>query len=219
VDWPEELAALRREYRLQGIDIADVDPDPIEQFGRWFAVVRDDTPDDPNAMVLVTVDPDGRPSARTVLLKGVDDSGAFVFFTNYESRKARAIASESRVALLFSWVVVGRQYAIEGRAEQLSAAESDSYWETRPRGSQLGALASPQSSVVASRQELEDRYDAVESRLAGKPIARPDHWGGYRVVPDVIELWQGRENRLHDRFRYRRDASSPSRWLLERLAP
>jgi pyridoxamine 5'-phosphate oxidase len=218
VDRLDELAALRTEYRTVGIDLGDVDPDPLVQFARWFAVVRDRTPDDPNAMVLVTVGPDGRPSARNVLLKGVED-GAFLFYTNHESRKALAIAHDPRVTLLFSWLVVGRQYVVDGTATRLDDAASDAYWITRPRGSQIGAWASPQSTVVASRAELEDRYAAVEARYADQDIPRPAHWGGYRVVPDEIELWHGRENRLHDRFRYRRAGDSPSGWSIERLAP
>jgi pyridoxamine 5'-phosphate oxidase len=218
VDRLEQLAALRTEYRTIGIDVADVDPDPLVQFARWFAVIRDRTPDDPNAMVLVTVDADGRPSARNVLLKGIDD-GAFVFFTNYESRKARAIGHEARVTLLFSWLVLGQQYIVDGTAARLGAAASDAYWATRPRGSKIGAWASPQSSVVGDRAELEERYAAIAAQYEGDDIPRPAHWGGYRVEPDFIELWQGRQNRMHDRLRYRRAGDSPSGWVIDRLAP
>jgi pyridoxamine 5'-phosphate oxidase len=218
MEWPEELATLRRRHRLEGIDVADLDPDPVAQFSRWYAVVRDVTPEDPGAVVLVTADPDGRPSARNVLLRGVDGD-AFTFFTNYESRKAAAIAHDARVTLLFSWVIVGRQLIVEGSAEMLAPAASDAYWATRPRGSQLGALASPQSRVVASRAELEARHAALEAEYEGRTVPRPSHWGGYRVVAETLELWQGREDRLHDRLRYRRDPSSPSGWVIERLAP
>jgi pyridoxamine 5'-phosphate oxidase len=145
--------------------------------------------------------------------------GAFVFFTNYESRKAHAIADEPRVALLFSWTIVGRQLIIEGRAAMLPPESSDAYWATRPRGSQLGALASPQSRVVASRADLDRLYAAAAAEHEDREVPRPPHWGGYGVVPDTFELWQGREDRLHDRFRYRRDPSSSSGWLIERLAP
>jgi pyridoxamine 5'-phosphate oxidase len=218
MDRPDELAALRQRHRVEGIDASDLDPDPFVQFDRWFAVVRDRTAPDPEAVVLATVDPDGRPSVRNVLLRGLDPEG-FVFFTNYESRKARAIAHESNVALLFSWVAVGRQVIVEGRADRLTVAESDAYWATRPRGSQLGALASPQSQVVSSRAELDALYAAAAAAHEGRDIPRPVRWGGFRVRPDTFELWQGREDRLHDRLRYRRSASSPSGWSIERLAP
>jgi pyridoxamine 5'-phosphate oxidase len=150
-----------------------------------------------------------------VLLKGVDDRG-FTFFTNYESRKARALTANPIGCLLFAWVRYGRQLSVTGPVERLPAAESDAYWASRPRGSQLGALASAQSRVLRDRAELDDRYATLEAEHSGQPIPRPEHWGGFLVVPDVIELWQGRADRLHDRIRYRRDRSE---WVIERLAP
>jgi pyridoxamine 5'-phosphate oxidase len=213
-----DLAALRDELRARGLHRDELAADPIDQFEHWFAVVRDGGVVEPEAVVLTTVDADGRPSSRNVLLRGID-RGTFVFFTNYESRKARAIAANPRVALLFSWVVVARQYTVEGVAERLTAEQSDQYWVTRPRGSQLGAWASPQSSVVPDRAALDDRFAELESLYAGRDVPRPEHWGGYRVVPDIVELWQGRADRLHDRFRYRRDPSSGDGWVIERLAP
>lgn len=213
-----DLAALRDEYRGRGLHRSELAADPIEQFERWFSVLRDGAAEELNAVALTTVDADGRPSSRNVLLKGVD-GGTFVFFTNYESRKARAIAANPRVVLLFSWLVVARQYAVEGTAERLAPHESDDYWATRPRGSQLGALASAQSSVLPDRDALDDRFAELEAVYAGREVPRPAHWGGYRVVPEVVELWQGRANRLHDRFRYRREADVAAGWVIERLAP
>jgi pyridoxamine 5'-phosphate oxidase len=218
MQWPDELFALRRDLRAGGIDVDDVDPDPLVQFERWVALVRDVVPEDPDAVVLTTVGPDGSPEARNVLLRGLDD-GAFVFFTSYESRKARAIAHEPRVTLLFSWVIVGRQYTVRGVASKLDDAASDAYWATRPRGSQIAAWASPQSEVMPDRAALEARWAEVEAAYVDRDVPRPPSWGGYRVVPDEVELWQGRDNRLHDRLRYRVDPSSASGWRIERLAP
>lgn len=213
-----DLAALRDEYRRVGLHRSDLAADPIEQFERWFAVVRDGGGEDADAMVLTTVDADGRPAARNVLLRAVDRSG-FVFFTNYNSRKARAIAANPRVSLLFSWLCVARQFAVEGVASVLSTRESDDYWVTRPRGSQLGAWASAQSSVIENREALEHAYAEVEATYAGRDVPRPEHWGGYRVEPDAIEVWQGRANRLHDRFRYVHAPGTATDWLIERLSP
>jgi pyridoxamine 5'-phosphate oxidase len=211
------LARLRREYEGRGLDVGDVDPDPIEQFDRWFAEVRAAGYFEPNAMVLSTVDLTGSPSARTVLLKAVDARG-FVFYTNYLSAKAREVDAAGRAALTFPWSEVRRQVRVVGPATRIDATESDAYFATRPRGSQLGAWASDQSEVVASRAELDDRYAELERRFEGHDIPRPPHWGGYRVRPEVVELWQGRENRLHDRLRYTLDATTSS-WRIERLAP
>jgi pyridoxamine 5'-phosphate oxidase len=211
------LARLRREYEGRGLDVADVDPNPIEQFDRWFAEVRAAGYFEPNAMVLSTVDSDGHPRARTVLLKAVDERG-FVFYTNYTSAKAAELDACGYAALTFSWSEVRRQVRVAGPAARVDEAESDAYFATRPRGSQLGAWASDQSAVVASRAELDERYAEVERRFAGRDIPRPPHWGGYRVRPEVVELWQGRENRLHDRLRYTRDAACGA-WRIERLAP
>jgi pyridoxamine 5'-phosphate oxidase len=212
-----DLARLRREYEGHGLDVGDVDADPVVQFQRWFAEVRAAGYFEPNAMIVSTVDDAGAPAARTVLLKGVDERG-FVFYTNYTSAKAREIDRHGRAALTFAWSEVRRQVRVAGAATRVDAEESDAYFAGRPRGSQIGAWASDQSEVVASRAALDERYAAVEQRFAGRDIPRPTHWGGYRVRPDVVELWQGRENRLHDRLRYTRDDARDT-WRIDRLAP
>ena len=209
------IANLRREYAKQALDEQSVAAEPLAQFRIWFDAALASGIVEPNAMVLSTADADGRPSARVVLLKDIDDSG-LSFYTNYNSRKADDIAANPRVSLTFWWQELERQVRVEGRAEQLAEAESDLYFASRPRGSRLGAWASPQSAVVASREELEHALEEVETRFGDGDVARPPHWGGYRVVPDVVEFWQGRPARLHDRIRYRR---SSDKWLIERLAP
>jgi pyridoxamine 5'-phosphate oxidase len=211
----EGLEQLRREYEGRGLDVRDVDPDPIEQFREWFSEVRAAGYYEPNAMVLATVDPDGWPSSRTVLLKGFDRRG-FSFFTNYTSAKGRELEASRRAALTFSWAEVRRQVRVLGTVTRVDEAESDAYFATRPRGSQLGAWASNQSEVVASRDVLDRRYAELEHHFAGRVIPRPPHWGGYRVRPLVVELWQGRENRLHDRLRYTLEEPG---WRIERVAP
>lgn len=209
------IANLRREYAKQALDEQSVAAEPLAQFRIWFDAALASGIVEPNAMVLSTADADGRPSARVVLLKDIDDSG-LSFYTNYNSRKADDIAANPRVSLTFWWQELERQVRVEGRAEQLAESESDLYFASRPRGSRLGAWASPQSAVVASREELEHALEEVETRFGDGDVARPPHWGGYRVVPDVVEFWQGRPARLHDRIRYRR---SSDKWLIERLAP
>jgi pyridoxamine 5'-phosphate oxidase len=207
---------LRRELMEHGLARSELDPDPIRQFQRWYELaITTDLPE-PNGLTLCTVDAQGQPSARTVLLKLYDERG-FVFFTNYESRKAREIEANPRVAMLFPWVALARQVQISGRAERISTAESLAYFTTRPRGSRIGAWASPQSQVIGTRSLLEMKVAEMARRFAQGEIPLPDFWGGYRVVPDMIEFWQGRESRLHDRFRYVRQDGSD--WRIERLAP
>jgi pyridoxamine 5'-phosphate oxidase len=215
---PTDLANLRRSYLRSTLSEADLAPDPVAQFVAWFAEVRDAGIVEPNALVLCTAGSDARPSARTVLLKDVDERG-FTVYTNYASRKGRDIAANPWVSMLFPWHAVERQVIVTGRAERVSRAESADYFASRPYGSRIGALASPQSSVIASRMELEERYAAlVQRHPEGGDVPLPSQWGGYRIVPDAVEFWQGRPNRLHDRLRYRRDLPD-GLWTVERLAP
>ena len=210
-----DASSLRKEYTSAGLDRAGLDPDPIVQFHKWFEKVIDADLHEPNAMILATATTDGKPSARTVLLKGYDERG-FVFYTNYEGRKAVEIEANPTCALLFYWGELERQVRIEGRASRLSGEESDAYFAGRPRGSRPGAWASEQSRPVEDRNILEERVRALEAEYEGREIPRPPFWGGYRVEPDTIEFWQGRENRLHDRLVYRR---SGGRWKIVRLQP
>lgn len=213
-----DLAGLREDYRSRGLDRSDLDPDPFVQFGRWFDVWAATGAYDANAMVLATVDATGRPSARYVLLKGVSDGG-FVFYTNRASRKGLDLAANPLAALCFGWLDLNRQVRVEGQVSPVADAESDAYFASRPRGSQLGAWVSQQSAVIADRAVLEDGLAEVTSQSEGRDVPRPPHWGGYRLDPDLIEVWQGRTNRLHDRLRYTRDASVATGWRIERLAP
>ena len=214
-----DVAALRESYMGTGLCAGELAADPLTQFGTWFTDAVGAALPEPNAMILTTVDTDGRPSARTVLLKGYGPDG-FRFFTNHRSRKARAIAADPRVALLFPWHPLHRQVIVEGTAEQLSREESEAYFRSRPYGSQLGAWASEnQSSVVGGREELEHRYAELAERWPDE-VPAPDFWGGYRVIPTTVEFWQGRPNRLHDRLRYRRAAPDEAgEWVVERLSP
>jgi pyridoxamine 5'-phosphate oxidase len=207
---------MRREYHLRELVEDSVGEDPLRQFRAWFDDATASDTLEPNAMVLATVDAASRPSQRTVLLKQVDAAG-FVFFTNYGSRKGREIAENPRVALLFFWPALERQVRISGVARQLGTRASDAYFSERPRGSQIGAMASPQSQVVPDRQWLADRFESVAANLDKVAVPRPDHWGGIVVTPDEYEFWQGRPNRLHDRLRYRLDNDGV--WVVERLAP
>ena len=193
----------------------DVARDPLEQFRRWYADAEEAGIRAPHAMALATADAHGAPSVRMVLLKGADDDG-FVFFTGYGSRKGGELEANPRGALLFYWDPLGRQVRVEGSVERVSPAESDAYFATRPRGAQLAATASRQGRVLQSRDELDSRVAELERELAGGGVPRPEHWGGYRLRPNVYEFWQHRESRLHDRLRYRREGGD---WLLERLSP
>jgi pyridoxamine 5'-phosphate oxidase len=195
---------------------ADVDPDPIRQFRRWFEHALAAQVPEPNAMTLATAGPDGRPSARVVLLKGCDEAG-FTFFTNYESHKGRELTANPWASLVFFWVELARQVRVEGTAERVLPAESDAYFRSRPLGSQLGAWASHQSEVLAGRAVLEQRLAQLVQQYAGQEVPRPPYWGGFRVQPVEIEFWQGRPNRLHDRLLYRR--AVPEGYCIERLSP
>lgn len=210
-----DLSRLREAYEMAGLEEADLADDPVAQFQQWFAEVEAAGYWEPNAMVLSTVAADGSPSARNVLLKRVDERG-FVLFTNYTSDKASEMEATHRAALTFSWTELRRQVRVVGDAQRLTDEESDRYWTTRPRGSQLGAWSSDQSAVVADRATLERAFAEQQERWASREVERPDHWGGYRVRPDTVEFWQGRPDRLHDRIRYRREQDS---WVVERRAP
>jgi pyridoxamine 5'-phosphate oxidase len=211
------LASLRQNYTRAGLDETDCEPDPIQQFERWFLEAQAAEIKEPNAMVLATATPEGKPSARVVLLKGISPDG-FVFYTNYLSRKGRDLATNPFASLTFFWAELERQVRIEGSVVLLPRAESEAYFRTRPRGSQLGAWVSRQSDQLASRAELESTLDTLERQFAGiDQLPTPEHWGGYRLKPDAVEFWQGRPNRLHDRLLYQRKGENG--WLIQRLWP
>jgi pyridoxamine 5'-phosphate oxidase len=233
------IADLRREYSLTGLRRRDLDPDPIVQFNRWFEqasgvrasgrimkvliriykallLVSGAQPMDVNAMTLATADKEGRPSARVVLLKGLDQRG-FIFFTNYDSRKGHELAENPRAALVFYWAGLERQVCVAGEVTVLPPAESEAYFKTRPRGSRLAAWASKQSEIIKDRAQLEEKWRQLEAQFPGEDIPKPPYWGGYILTPIRFEFWQGRPSRLHDRFRYSKQKDAT--WLIERLAP
>jgi pyridoxamine 5'-phosphate oxidase len=212
---PMSAEWMRVEYSRARLDESEVAPDPIVQFRAWFEAASAAGVPEPNGMTLATATPDARPSARIVLLKGFDERG-FSFFTNYESRKARELEANPRASLVFFWHAMERQIRVDGRVERVSDEESDRYFALRPLGARLGAWSSRQSDVVADRATLEAALADLERRYPDGDVPRPPHWGGYRVVPEEFEFWQGRPNRLHDRLRYRRIASG---WALDRLSP
>jgi pyridoxamine 5'-phosphate oxidase len=215
-DLTDAISQLRVSSSSQELDESDIDPDPFVQFNRWMQNALDAKLRMPNEMTLATADRRGRPAARIVLLRGLDDRG-FTFFTNYESRKGKHLADNPHAALVFYWADLERQVDVAGRVEKVSVEESEAYWRTRPPASRRAAWASRQSEVIQNRVELEDRVREIEKRWPDDDIPLPPQWGGFRLIPETIEFWQGRPNRLHDRLIYRRVAEMG--WLIERLSP
>ena len=211
-----QLAEMRRNYAARALDLADLDANPFAQFDHWMREAIETQVIEPNAMTLATADAAGRPAVRTVLLKGFDERG-FVFYSNYESAKARDLAANPKVALLFPWLALERQVSAMGIAKKITAAESLKYFLSRPRESQIGAWASRQSEVISTRALLESKFAEMKARFANGEIPLPDQWGGYRVTPQSFEFWQGRPNRLHDRFKY--TLQSDGSWTIARLMP
>lgn len=209
------ISSIRKDYQLQSLSVSDVADNPVQQFSHWWDEALASSIDEVNAMTLATVNPAGRPSARIVLLKGFDENG-FVFFTNYESDKAIALERHPFASLVFFWKELERQVRIEGSCMKVSDLESDAYFHSRPLGSQLGAWASPQSRPIRGREVLDANLEALQLKYAEEAVPRPPHWGGYLVVPEAVEFWQGRTSRLHDRIKYQWSANE---WHIERLAP
>jgi len=212
----QQVAALRKDYRLAALDESEVEQHPVKQFEKWWEEAINGQLDEPNAMTLATSTPEGRPSARIVLLKSFDTDG-FIFFTNYESRKGVEMAANPQVSLLFFWRELERQVRIDGIVSKTDAAISDEYYRTRPLGSRIGAIASPQSRVIPHRSFLEEQVNIIAAKYVLEEPARPQHWGGYIVKPTLVEFWQGRSNRLHDRVQY--TLMEGGAWQIDRLAP
>ena len=210
------LADIRKDYKMQTLDEAEAEADPIRQFDKWWQDALSSSIEEVNAFTLATAAPDGKPSARIVLLKGYDEKG-FVFFTNYTSNKGNELSKNPLVYMVFFWKELERQVRIEGVAEKVSSEESDSYFASRPAGSRIGAWASPQSTVIENRSVIEKNVLRYQQKFEGQPVPRPGHWGGYRVKPRLIEFWQGRPSRLHDRLQY--TLQEENGWKIERLAP
>jgi len=209
-------AELRHDYNLAGLSEKDLARDPFRQFEKWFQEAEAAKIPEPNAMTVATAGRDGRPAARTMLLKGLDGRG-FVFYTNFDSRKGRELEANPRAALLFPWIALERQVAAEGPVVRVAREEAEAYFHSRPRLSQLAAWASPQSAIISGRAVLDEAMKMLEKKYAGAEVPLPPHWGGFRLIPETVEFWQGRRSRLHDRLRYRREKNGE--WLVERLAP
>ncbi|MFK7932176.1 MAG: pyridoxamine 5'-phosphate oxidase [Saprospiraceae bacterium] len=212
-----EIKDLREDYRNGTLEESDLAEHPFQLFTQWFQHALECKIPEPNAMTLATIRADGRPSARIVLLKGFDEQG-LVFYTNYESQKGQELSGTPFAAVVFNWLELQQQIRVEGKVERITAAASTDYFQSRPKGSQIGAWASPQSQVIPGREVLEKKVEALQKQYANqKQLPRPDHWGGFRIIPDNIEFWQGRSSRLHDRIRYTLQADGA--WKIDRLAP